>query len=142
MRRARSMGYAVGLHTCGAYPARLREALPYVDWVGLDIKAPWNGYDAITKAPGTAELVRQSLEEVLASGVDLETRTTWHPHLLSAADIAAIGHDLASRGVRTWAVQAYRHTGTTGELANETVYPSDVPADLSSLFDHYEFRRA
>jgi hypothetical protein len=39
-------------------------------------------------------------------------------------------------------VQAYRPEGTTGELPNETVYPSEVPDDLPALFDSYEFRRA
>lgn len=141
-RRARELGFEVGLHTCGAYPERLLETLPYVDWVGLDVKAPWDVYDAITKANGTAALAQRSLDAALAFGVGLEVRTTWHPGLLSADDISSIAHDLAARGVRTWAVQAYRHVGTSGELANETVYPSDVPADLPALFETFEFRRA
>ena len=139
---AKELGFEVGLHTCGAYPARLREALPLLDWVGIDVKAPWDAYDRVTLGRETGALVRESLEAVLASGVDMEARTTWHPALLSPGDISDIGHDLAERGVRSWAVQAYRHMGTTGELPDETVYPSDVPADLPPLFDHYEFRRA
>src|SRR5665648_131400 len=39
MRRVREFEFAVGLHTGGAYPRRLAELLPLVDWVGLDIKA-------------------------------------------------------------------------------------------------------
>ena len=142
MRRAREMGFAVGLHTCGAFPERLREALPLLDWVGLDVKAPWDAYDRVTLGRESGVLALASLELLLEAGVDLEARTTWHPALLSADDIAYIGHDLAARGVRTWAVQAYRATGTTGELPDETVYPVDVPADLPALFETYEFRRA
>lgn len=142
MREAREQGFAIGLHTCGAFPERLSQALPYVDWVGLDVKAPWDAYDRVTRAAGTGELAQRSLELILEAGVAMEARTTWHPALLSTDDIAAIGHDLAERGVRTWAVQAYRHLGTTGELSDETVYPSDVPADLPPLFETYEFRRA
>ena len=141
-RRARSMGFEVGLHTCGAFPQRLEEVLPYVDWVGLDVKAPWDDYGSVTGVRGSGEPARQSLRLILDSGVGLETRTTWHPDLLSQDQIAAIARDLAAQGVRTWAVQAYRHVGTTGELSNETVYPSDVPLDLPPLFEHYEFRRA
>lgn len=140
--RARELGFAVGLHTCGAYPERLREALPHLDWVALDVKAPWDAYERVTRMAGSGRLARESLELVLESGVELETRTTWHPALLSPADIAAIAHDLAARGVRCWAVQAYRHVGTTGELPDETVYPSDVPPELPGLFARYEFRRA
>lgn len=139
---AHELGFAVGLHTCGAYPRRLRKILSHVDWVGLDVKAPWDAYDRITCVPKTGPLVQESLELILATGVDLEVRTTWHPRLLSPKDIATIAHDLAARGVRSWAVQAYRAQGTTGELPDETVYPSDVPPELPSLFAQYEFRRA
>ncbi len=141
-RRARQMGFAVGLHTCGAYPQRLGKMLPFLDWVGLDVKAPWSDYDTITGVAGSGEQAQRSLRLLLDAGVSLETRTTWHPDLLTQDQMAKIAHDLAECGVRTWAVQAYRHVGTTGILANETVYPSDVPEDLSPLFEHYEFRRA
>ena len=140
--RVRQMGFEVGLHTCGAYPERLRELLPLVDWVGIDVKAPWSAYDATTRGRESGEAARRSLEALLASGVAYEVRTTWHPSLMGADELATLAHDLADRGVRTWAVQAYRHVGTTGELPNETVYPADVPADVPALFDHYEFRRA
>ena len=139
---ARAMGFEVGLHTCGCYPERLRKILPYLDWVGIDIKAPWDTYDQITRVPGTSALVQQSLSLLLASGIALETRTTWHPSLLSPEDIAAIARDLSARGVTTWALQAYRHVGTTGELPDETVYPRDVSPEIAALFEHFEFRRA
>ncbi|MDO5119168.1 MAG: anaerobic ribonucleoside-triphosphate reductase activating protein [Coriobacteriales bacterium] len=142
MRDAKAMGFEVGLHTCGAFPERLREALTYVDWVGLDIKAPWDAYDRVTRGHESGARALESLTAILESGVEFEARTTWHPVLLSDADIATIGHDLADRGVRTWAIQAYRSAGTTGELPDETVYPPEVPADLPQLFENYEFRRA
>ena len=141
-RHARETGFEVGLHTCGAFPERLREILPLVDWVGLDIKAPWEKYDALTRGRGSAEAVRESLDALLDAGVDLEVRTTWHPDLLSERDMTTIAHTLAARGVRNWAVQAYRHQGTNGELADVTVYPSDLPSDLPVLFQTFEFRRA
>lgn len=141
-QRIHEMGFDVGLHTCGGYPERLRQILPYVDWVGIDIKAPWDAYERITGVSDTGELVRESLEAILASGVTMEARTTWHPALLSPEDIATIARDLADRGVPSWAVQAYRSIGTTGELPDETVYPFDVPEGLPELFETYEFRRA
>lgn len=141
-QRVREMGFAVGLHTCGAYPERLERMLAYTDWVGLDIKAPWDLYEQTTGVAQTAELVRASLNCVLASGVEMEARTTWHPDLLSAADIERIGHELAQRGVRHWAIQAYRHHGTNASLSNQTVYSSQVPEGLDALFEHFEFRGA
>ncbi|MBP3894521.1 MAG: anaerobic ribonucleoside-triphosphate reductase activating protein [Atopobiaceae bacterium] len=141
-RRAREMGFEVGLHTCGGYPERLERILPHIDWVGIDVKAPWAKYDSVTLARGTGKLAQASLDAILDAGVAMEARTTWHPALLTSDDIAAIGQDLAARGVRTWAVQAYRHQGTTGELPNETVYPSDTPTGIAELFESFEFRRA
>ncbi len=142
MRKAREMGFAIGLHTCGAFPERLKEALPYLDWVGLDVKAPWDTYDRATRAALTGEKAKTCLDMLLKAGISLETRTTWHPALLSVEDIATIGHDLAARGVRNWAVQAYRSMGTTGELPDETVYPIDMPEGIAELFETFEFRRA
>ena len=140
MATAQEMGFAVGLHTCGAYPERLAEALPFLDWVGLDVKAPWDAYERVTGVAGSGERAERSLELLLNAGIEFEARTTWHPDLLSTNDIAWIGRELAGRGVRAWAVQAYRHMGTTGELDNRTVRAEDVPAEVSSLFSHYEFR--
>ena len=141
-QRAREMGFEVGLHTCGGYPERLRQILPHLDWVGIDVKAPWDAYDRVTIVPGTGPLARESLQIVLDAGIPMEARTTWHPALLSPGDIATIGRDLATRGVRTWAVQAYRSQGTTGQLPDETVYPSDMPEGIAELFETFEFRRA
>lgn len=44
----RAAGFAVGLHTAGAYPSRLAGLLPQLDWVGLDIKALPEQYGAVT----------------------------------------------------------------------------------------------
>ena len=142
MVHVRELGFQVALHTCGAYPERLRTTLPELGWVGLDVKAPWEKYERITGLPGSGASAQASLDVLLASGVPMEARTTWHPALLSADDLRTIAYDLAERGVRSWAVQAYRHTGTRGELPDETVYPSDLPAELPALFEHFEFRRA
>ena len=142
MREAREQGFAIGLHTCGAFPERLSQALPYVDWVGLDVKAPWDAYDRVTRAAGTGELAQRSLELILEAGVAMEARTTWHPSLLAPEDLTAIAQQLAELGVPAWRVQAYRPDGTTGLLPKETVYPSDVPEAAQSAIADYAFRRA
>ena len=144
VRIVRDMGFEVGLHTCGAFPERLRQALPTLGWVGLDVKAPWEKYDAITRShmTDTGKLVLESLEALLDAGIPMEARTTWHPDLLTPEDIRTIGEDLSARGVRHWAIQAYRHIGTDGSLRDETVYAPEVPEGLSDLFETFDFRRA
>lgn len=141
-REVRDMGFEVGLHTGGAYPDRLREILPYLSWVGFDVKAPWGRYDGVTRTPGSGERARESFDILVGSGIDMECRTTWHPDLLTPGDISVIGRTLADAGVRRWAIQAYRDMGTPGELDGRTVYPSDVPEDAMACVPGFTFRRA
>ena len=60
MRRVRAMGFKVGLHTAGPYPERLRECLPLLDWVGMDLKAPFAEYERITGIAGSGAAVEES----------------------------------------------------------------------------------
>jgi len=111
MREVRALGFKIGLHTGGAYPRRLAEVLPLVDWVGLDAKAPFADYARITGVDGSGERAQSSLESVLASGVAHEIRTTVHPALLADADVVDLAQDLSARGVKHYVIQAFRSQG-------------------------------
>ncbi len=113
MREVRAAGMLVGLHTGGAYPARLAAALPYVDWVGLDVKAPADLYRAITGVASSADRAFRSLRLVLDSGVDVQVRTTVDPTVLTAADVARLTETLRGLGVREHVLQEVRPDGTT-----------------------------
>ena len=41
-------GFEVALHTSGVYPERLSKVLPLIEWVGLDIKAPFDEYEPVS----------------------------------------------------------------------------------------------
>lgn len=144
MREVRALGFGVGLHTAGAYPRRLAEVLPLVDWVGIDIKATPDGYDAITRITDSARPALASAELVLASGVAHEFRTTVHPDLHTGQDILALAQTLSAMGVRHYALQVFRSTGCadqrlhTGSVAG---YPgADCIARVSALFETFTFR--
>ncbi|MBW4048617.1 MAG: anaerobic ribonucleoside-triphosphate reductase activating protein [Proteobacteria bacterium] len=108
MTHVRELGFEVGLHTAGMYPQRLKKALATTDWVGFDVKAPWDRYDTLTGAPGSGERARASLAHLLDSGVAFECRTTWHAGLYSQERLLAMGEALAAQGVRHWTVQGCR----------------------------------
>jgi len=110
----RDAGLQVGLHTGGAFPAALARALPHVDWVGFDVKAPARLYDAITRRGGAAQAFA-SLRLVLDSGVDVQVRTTVDPTVLTSADVAELTAALAEEGVRDHVLQVVRTDGTTSE---------------------------
>ena len=58
MRTVKELGMKVALHTNGAYPDRLRALLPLCNWVGMDLKAPFDDYETITKCPASGEQAR------------------------------------------------------------------------------------
>ncbi len=113
MREVRELGFKTGLHTAGIYPQRLKEVLPLVDWVGLDVKAPFADYARITGVPGSGDRAQASLDLVLQSGVEHEIRTTVHPALLPDEAVKALTRDLASRGARQHVLQPFRSQGCT-----------------------------
>lgn len=75
MRDVKAMGYLVGLHTAGIVPRRLKEVLPLVDWVSMDLKAQFHRHHEITGVAGSGARARQSRELILASGVACEFHT-------------------------------------------------------------------
>lgn len=108
---ARALGFAIGMHTAGIYPRRLARLLDHVDWVGLDIKAPVNGYETVTGVKGSASPAFECLDILSASHVAFEVRTTVHPALTPVRALEALGRTLADRGVRRWVLQPFRARG-------------------------------
>lgn len=141
-RAVREQGFLVGLHTSGAYPERLAAMAGDLAWVGLDMKAPWEGWDRITRGRGSGEKARESLRIVQEAGIDYECRTTWHPDLLTPQDLVAIARQLVEAGVERWAVQAYRSLGVSPDAGLRDLMPTpdDVPPEARAAVAHYEFR--
>ena len=111
VQEVRELGFGVGLHTAGAYPRRLAEVLPWLDWVGLDIKALPAQYSAITGVAASAVKAYESLRLVLESGVDYEVRTTVDPTVHTADDIRTLVRRLREAGVRRIVLQESRPLG-------------------------------
>lgn len=146
IRAVRSLGFGVGLHSAGMYPRRLAEVLALVDWVGLDVKSSWPGYDAITGIFDSARQARASAQLVLASGIAHEFRTTVHPALHTEADILALAKTLQAMGVRHYVLQAFRATGCGDARLNAgsaLAYPgAELLAQVAALFDSFTLRQA
>jgi len=75
MEEVKCMGYLIGLHTAGIVPRRLAEVLPLLDWVGMDLKAPFEEHERVTGTRGSARRARASRELILASGLACEFHT-------------------------------------------------------------------
>ena len=68
IKQVKDLGFKIGLHTGGYRPEHLAKVLPLIDWVGLDIKAPFEAkhYQKITGADHLKR-VEQSLLLLLES---------------------------------------------------------------------------
>lgn len=147
MRRVRELGFAVGLHTAGAYPTRLAALLEedLVDWVGIDVKAMPENYGEVAGRPGAGERAWESLDLVLASGVDHEVRLTVYPG--GPLDGLEVAREARGRGARAFALQQARALGTPeGFEAQGAGWDDQVTAlarDCEALgFERFEFRPA
>lgn len=157
MREIRGMGFEVGLHTAGPYPARLARLLDegLVDWVGLDIKAlPGASYEAIAGRQGAGEKAWESLAILLSHPeVAHEVRLTLDPSL--AGEALEIARRCQAAGVRSFAVQEVRLQGVRDSYAQAYADAADVvylawedqlaalTRDIDALgFEAYELRRA
>ena len=104
----RALGFAVALHTAGAYPQRLKALLPRLDWVGFDIKAPFDGYRPITGSDG-GEHARRSLTILIASGTPYEVRCTVDERLSTVDELCRMAKQLTAAGVSRLVLQARRN---------------------------------
>ncbi|MCG7955772.1 MAG: anaerobic ribonucleoside-triphosphate reductase activating protein [Candidatus Thiodiazotropha endolucinida] len=79
VKTIKKMGFLVGLHSAGPYPQRFAALLPYLDWVGLDIKALAEDYAALTGSACSGRAAWQCAEMLIESGIPHQIRTTRHP---------------------------------------------------------------
>ena len=144
IRAVRELGFAVGLHTAGVYPERFGTVLPLLDWVGLDIKAPFAQYEEITALAGSGAQARACAELLVQSGIDYECRTTMHPALLAEPALLEIAHTLAGLGVRNYVLQNFRGQGCKDAHLNACTggsYPSSaLVSHIGAMFEQFTLR--
>jgi len=116
MQQVRSLGFSVGMHSAGSYPARLREALGFVDWLGLDIKAMPEGYQDVTGKGAAGLKAWQSLEIALEWGGDLEVRLTVDPTTHTRESVLSVIKRVKAMGGPTPVLQEARAEGTSEEF--------------------------
>ena len=111
----------VKLDTNGYYPDKLEDLLYLVDYVALDIKAPFNKYEEVTGAD-IGENVRKSMEICSKfPEIYLECRTTYVPGLMVPEDVVDIAKDIHCD---VYTIQQFRNKTVLDEKLKETPSPS------------------
>lgn len=145
MSEVREMGFKVGLHSAGIKPASFGRALAHCDWVGFDVKALEEDTALITGVSGSGQANWQSLELLLASGLEYECRTTVHWDLIDCQRLQRLGERLAALGVQRFAVQLARPQRMLDDELGAAATPaeaSELWPYLERLFKHFELRAA
>jgi pyruvate formate lyase activating enzyme len=111
LHRIKGLGLAVKLDTNGSRPDVLQALLDdrLVDYIAMDIKAPWNKYHQLAGVSDDAcdtILLRRSLRLIASSGLPHEFRTTRVAPLLSSEDCGAISGQVPAGSTHKW--QAFR----------------------------------
>ncbi len=137
MQEAARLGFGVGLHSAGAYPGRLRDALRYADWLGLDIKALPEGYAEVTGRSAAGAKAWESLAIALDWGGDLEVRLTVDPTHHTRDTVWAIVNRVTAMGGPMPILQEARPDGTAEayqrELGGRTLRHVMTAGDLAEL---------
>ncbi len=104
--RVRELGLLVKLDTNGTRPEVVAELLRarLVDYVALDVKAPFPRYPEYVGRTDAATSVRETIAVVRARAPDYEFRTTVAPGL-TADDLMAIAHEV--RGAQRFVLQPF-----------------------------------
>jgi pyruvate formate lyase activating enzyme len=140
VQAVRRLGFRVGLHTAGMAPERFAALLPFVDWVGFDVKAPFRVYSRITGVGQSGTKALSSLRLLLASGISYEVRTTLHPALLSPADMLELQEELLALGVARYAVQRFRSDGARSGRLPALSGELSLPLDYGEAFRDFSIR--
>lgn len=142
----RAMGYRIGLHSAAPYPERLKSVLPLLDWVGLDIKAPFELYETITGVPASGEKAREGLAALLESGVAYEVRTTVHALLHTPESLLLLASELKDLGVENYVLQEFRPQGCADSgLCATTSRPllnAGLTEQIAAKFKNFTLRQA
>ncbi len=91
-RKIHEFGLKVKLDTNGSRPEMLEALIEegLLDYVAMDVKAPYGYYDVMSGVPVSESHIRESIRLISESGVDHLFRTTLVPEMLNAEHMRAL----------------------------------------------------
>lgn len=126
---AKTLGFQCGIETNGTNTEDLREVLPLLDFMAIDIKAPLTDpilYGRVIGRLASMELVQritESFRMAVSMGIEVEARTTVVPGFTDSEKvIREIAIDL--RGVDRWRLQQFVNKQTFDPKFKRTTMPT------------------
>jgi pyruvate formate lyase activating enzyme len=144
-REIKERGFLLKLDTNGTNPQMLESLIKkkYLNYVAMDLKAPWNKYELVSGAKLNIELLKASVQIIKSSNIDYEFRTTVCQELLSPEDILEIAETL--KGSKRYCLQNFHDTETILAGAGKFhAYHADVLEEIGNqiknMFDIFKIR--
>ncbi len=134
MKKLHENGFNIKLDTNGLLPKILKDSIPYLDYIAMDIKTslpnyPLLGAEDVSPLP-------ESIDLVMSSGVDYEFRCTAVPGLVETENIAQMGEMV--KGARLFVFQQYRPEKTLDpSYGNIQPHPDEVIRGFSKIMEDY-----
>lgn len=143
MRVVKEKGLLVGLHTTGVSFEGFANVISLVDWVGFDVKAPFEKYAKIIQqsedVANTAVLnVKKSLVLLLESRVNYEIRITLD-NSLEIDEIIEIVKDLKEIGVQNLVFQVVRDENNIS-IKHKILSDVNAMAEVNTHFSNLVIR--
>lgn len=138
IREVKDKGFCVKLDTNGSNPNILKHLIDekLVDYVAMDIKAPVDKYEEVTKNPLAASKVKISIDILLNSGIDYEFRTTVVSEQLEINDFEKIGQMI--KGAKKYFLQKFIPSKTLDEsFMNATTYRNEEFIVIEEIMKKY-----
>lgn len=129
LKYVKSIGLKTKLDTSGVYPDKLEDIINanVLDYVSLDVKAPFSKYRKVTGANIGAQ-VRKSMNLINDAKINLEIRTTVVPTLHTKKDI----HNLVDEiDCDVYTIQQFRNKNVLDPALESVEVPN--PHDLRKL---------
>ncbi|HZX47239.1 MAG TPA: anaerobic ribonucleoside-triphosphate reductase activating protein [Clostridia bacterium] len=126
-------GFLVKLDTNGTSPEVLENLLKNkrVDYIAMDIKAPFEKYEKTVDRPVDVEAIKQSIDLIRSLSVEYEFRTTVCRELLEVGDVLEIAHYI--KGSQRYILQNFRDCSSV--LAGEGKFTPFAKEELDEVKD-------
>ena len=131
LRLIKAMRFKIKLDTNGSNPEMLSRALYYqaVDYIAMDLKAPNELYQKLTRSKVKIADIRRSMEIIRLSGLPYEFRTTVAEDILFGDDLFRI-RDLLKEGDRYY-LQPCNYSTTLDDLARHRLKSPNLSSEES-----------
>ncbi len=134
--KCRKLGFLIKLDTNGTNPEVLEKLLAenLLDYIAMDIKAPFEKYPNITRRFLDIEKIKKSIEIIMTSGIDYEFRTTVVRSQLSPDDLTVISENI--KGAKKYYLQKFNSKEILDEkLKNEKTYSDTEFYEIARMLE-------